>query len=173
VTVPDDRQIGEPGEAYIQRSEVNTGVNVPARGVGIARAALDETVSYTKQREQYDHPIADFQGIKWQIGKMSERVDTARLLTLRAAEKADRGLDITREFSMAKVSATQVAVDNSNDALQLHGGIGYTTEEHVERHLRDARLLTIAGGPNEGHKDTLGQAVYEAPPKSTDVDRDG
>lgn len=173
VTVPDDRRIGEQGEAYIQRGEVNTGVNVPARGVGIARAALDETVAYTKQREQYDHPIADFQGVKWQIGEMAERVDTARLLTLRAAEKADRGLDITREFSMAKVSATQAAVDNANDALQLHGGIGYTTEKHVERHLRDARLLTIAGGPNEGHKDTLGEAVYEARPKPAGADRDG
>ncbi|QLD84171.1 acyl-CoA dehydrogenase family protein [Natronomonas halophila] len=162
VQVPDTRRIGDVGEAYVQRSEVDIGVNVPARGVGIARAALDETVEYTKRREQYGHAIADFQGSKWQIGKMAERADVARLLTLRAAAKADRNLDSTREFSMAKVYATQAAVDNANDALQLHGGIGYTTEKHVERHLRDARLLTIAGGPNEGHKDALGEAVYEA-----------
>lgn len=165
VSVPDDQRIGEPGEAYVQRSEVDIGVNVPARGVGIARAALDETVEYTEQREQYNQPIADFQGVKWQIGKMAERVDTSRLLTLRAAARAEQGQDTTREFSMAKVYATQAAVDNANNALQLHGGIGYTTEKHVERHLRDARLLTIAGGPNEGHKDTLGEAVYEAHPR--------
>ncbi len=164
VRVSDTQRIGDVGEAYVQRGEVNVGVNVPARGVGIARAVLDDTVEHTKQREQSGHSIADFQGVKWQIGKMAERVDVARLLTLRAAAKADRDLDPTREFSMAKVYATQAAVDNANDALQLHGGIGYTTEKHVERHLRDARLLTIAGGPNEVHKDALGEAVYETHP---------
>jgi alkylation response protein AidB-like acyl-CoA dehydrogenase len=90
---------------------------------------------------------------------MAERVDTARLLTLRAADRADRGSDVTREFAMAKVAATQAAVDNANRAVQLHGGLGYTTDHHVERYLRDAKLLTIAGGPNEGHKDTLAEAV--------------
>ena len=164
VHVSDTQRIGDVGEAYVQRSDVNIGVNVPARGVGIARAVLDETVEYTKQREQYGHSIADFQGVKWKIGEMAERADAARLLTLRAADSADRDLDVTREFSMAKVYATQAAVDNANDALQLHGGIGYTTEKHVERHLRDARLLTIAGGPNEIHKNTLGEAVVESSP---------
>ena len=62
---------------------------------------------------------------------------------------------------MAKVNATQAAVDNANTAVQLHGGLGYTTNHHVERYLRDAKLLTIAGGPNEGHKDTLANTVFE------------
>ncbi|WP_135304885.1 acyl-CoA dehydrogenase family protein [Haloarcula amylovorans] len=165
VRVPDQQRIGEVGEAYIQRNNLQTGVNVPARGVGIARAALDDTVAYTSQREQFDHPIGDFQGVKWKVGEMAQRVDTARLLTLRAADRADQGHDTTREFSMAKVVATQAAVDNANEAMQLHGGIGYTTETHVERYLRDARLLTIAGGPNEGHKDTVAEAVYADRPK--------
>lgn len=162
VRVPDAQRIGERGEAYVQRGAVYTSVNVPARGVGIAQAVLDETVEYTTVREQSDHPIADFQGVRWQVAKMAERVDAARLLTHRAAAAADRGESPTREFSMAKIHATQAAIDNANDALQLHGGIGYTTEKHVERHLRDARLLTIAGGPNEVHKDTLGAAIYDA-----------
>ncbi|WP_227356276.1 acyl-CoA dehydrogenase family protein [Haladaptatus salinisoli] len=166
VRVPDRRMVGDEGEAYVQRSGIKTGVNVPARGVGIARAALDDTVEYTRQREQYGRTISDFQGVKWNVGKMAERVDTARLLTLRAAEMADRGRDTAREFSMAKVYATQAAVDNANEAVQLHGGIGYTTEKHVERYLRDARLLTIAGGPNEGHKDALAEAVYEDHPST-------
>ncbi|RBI59470.1 acyl-CoA dehydrogenase [halophilic archaeon] len=161
VRVPDNRLIGEEGEGYVQRGEIHTGVNVPARGVGIARAALEDTVAYTSTREQYDQHISDFQGVSWEIGRMAERVDTARLLTLRAADHADRGYDVTREFSMAKINATQAAVDNANDAVQLHGGIGYTTEYHVERYLRDAKLLTIAGGPNEGHKNTLAEAVFE------------
>ncbi|QRV17453.1 acyl-CoA dehydrogenase family protein (plasmid) [Haloterrigena salifodinae] len=161
VRVPDERLIGEEGEGYVQRRKIHTGVNVPARGVGIARAALEDTVAYTSSREQYDQQISDFQGVGWEVGKMAERVDTARLLTLRAADRADRGDDVTREFSMAKINATQAAVDNANDAMQLHGGIGYTTEHNVERYLRDAKLLTIAGGPNEGHKNTLAEAVFE------------
>lgn len=161
VRVPDDRLIGDEGEGYVQRQETHTGVNVPARGVGIARAALEDTVSYTSDREQYGQHISDFQGVGWEVGEMAERVDTARLLTLRAADRADRGYDVTREFAMAKVNATQAAVDNANKAVQLHGGLGYTTNYHVERYLRDAKLLTIAGGPNEGHKDTLANVVFE------------
>lgn len=166
IRVPDRQRIGEVGEAYVQRGQLQTGVNVPARGVGIARAALDDTVSYTSQREQYEQSIGDFQGVKWEVGEMAQRVDAARLLTLRAADRADRGHDTTREFSMAKLFATQAAVDNANRAIQLHGGIGYTTEKHVERYLRDAKLLTIAGGPNEGHKDSLGEAVYANHPRT-------
>lgn len=166
VRVPDTQRVGERGKAYVQRGTVNIGVNVPARGVGIARAALEEAVEYTAQRQQSGNPIADFQGVRWQVAKMAERVDTARLLTRRAARTAERGADVTREFSMAKIQATQAAVENANEALQLHGGIGYTTEKHIERHLRDARLLTIAGGPNEVHKDTLADAIYEDPVNS-------
>ena len=161
VRVPDDQLIGDEGEGYVQRQETHTGVNVPARGVGIARAALEDTVSYTSDREQYGQHISEFQGVGWEVGEMAERVDTARLLTLRAADRADRGYDVTREFAMAKINATQAAVDNANKAVQLHGGLGYTTNQHVERYLRDAKLLTIAGGPNEGHKDTLANAVFE------------
>lgn len=162
VRVPDDRRIGPVGEGYVQRGQLQTGINVPARGVGIARAALEDTVAYTDTREQGGENIGDHQGVRWEVGEMAQRVDAARLLTLRAADRADRGLEMTREFSMAKISATQAAVDNANTAVQLHGGVGYTTEHHVERYLRDAKLLTLAGGPNEGHKDTLGEAVYQA-----------
>ncbi|WP_224449353.1 acyl-CoA dehydrogenase family protein [Haloprofundus salilacus] len=161
VRVPDERRIGEVDEALVQRGSAKTGVNVPARAVGLARAALEDTVAYTSQREQYGGRINNYQGVRWRVGEMARCVDTARLLTLRAADNADRGRDASREFGMAKVYATEAAVDVTNDALQLHGGIGYTTEQRVERYLRDARLLTIAGGPNEGHRDTVADAVYE------------
>lgn len=157
--IPDENLIGEAGEGYIQRGTVKTGINVPARGVGIARAALDDTVEYIKDREQFNQKISDFQGVRWNISEMAQRVDTARLLTFRAANRAEQGNDVSREFSMAKIYATNAAVDNANDAIQLHGGKGYTTEHHVQRYLRDARLLTIAGGPNELHKNTLAEAV--------------
>ena len=160
VRVPDRQRVGAVGEAYVQRGELRTGVNVPARGVGIARAALEDTVAYTRRREQHGQSIGEFQGVRWTVAEMAQRVDAARLLTLRAADRADRGRDTAGQFSMAKLFATQAAVDNANEAVQLHGGVGYTTQAHVERYLRDARLLTIAGGPNEGHKDGLAEAVY-------------
>ena len=168
VRVGTDRLVGTAGEALVERGRVHTGVNVPARGVGIARAALDDTVEYTSEREQFDHPIGEFQGVRWTVAEMARRVDAARLLTLRAADAADRGGGARRATSMAKVYATEAAVENANDAMQLHGGVGYTTERHVERYLRDARLLTIAGGPNEGHKDTLADAVYARHPRAAD-----
>ncbi|MFC4548883.1 MULTISPECIES: acyl-CoA dehydrogenase family protein [Halorussus] len=160
VRVPDANRVGEEGEAYVQRGTIHNGVNVPARGAGIARAALEDTVAYTSERAQFDHPIGDFQGVRWRVAEMTQRADAARLLTLRAADLVDSGEDATRELAAAKVYATEAAVENANDAMQFHGGQGYTTEHHVERYLRDARLLTIAGGPNEGHRDKLADAVY-------------
>ncbi|UPV75758.1 acyl-CoA dehydrogenase family protein [Halorussus limi] len=160
VRVPAENLVGEEGEAYVQRGEVHTGVNVPARGVGIARAALEDATAYTAEREQFDRSIGEFQGVRWNVAEMAQRADAARLLTLRAADRADRGENVRREFAAAKVRATEAAVENANDAMQLHGGKGYTTDHHVERYLRDARLLTVAGGPNELHRNSLADAVY-------------
>ena len=161
VRVADSRRIGAVGEAYVERGRVNTGVNVPARGVGIARAALEDTVDYVTGREQYGQRVGDFQGVRWGVAEMAERVDTARLLTLRAAALADEGADVSREFAMAKIHASEAAIDNANDAIRFLGGRGYTTAYHVERYLRDARLLTIAGGPNDVHRNTLADTVFE------------
>lgn len=161
VRVPDSRRIGAVGEAYVERGQVNVGVNVPARGVGIARAALEDAIDYVTGREQYGRPVGDFQGVRWGIAEMAERVDAARLLTLRTAARADAGEDVSREFAMAKIHATEAAIDNANDAIRFLGGRGYTTEYHVERYLRDARLLTIAGGPNDIHRNALADAVFE------------
>lgn len=160
VRVPDARRVGEAGEAYVDRGKVDIGVNVPARAVGLARAALEDTVAYTSHREQFDQPVGDFQGVRWRVAEMAQRVEAARLLTRRAADLADRSADATREMAAAKIYATEAAVEVTNDALQLHGGIGYTSDRDVERYLRDARLLTIAGGPNELHRDTLADALY-------------
>ncbi len=158
--VSDDRRVGAIDEAAVERGTVYNGVNVPARAVGIARAALEDTVAYTADREQFDRPIGEFQGVGWRVAEMARRVESARLLTLRAADRADRGQDPSRELAMAKIDATEAAVEVTNEAVQLHGGVGYTAAADVERYLRDARLLTIAGGPNELHKNTLADAVY-------------
>ncbi|MFB6171938.1 MAG: acyl-CoA dehydrogenase family protein [Haloarculaceae archaeon] len=161
VRVPDADRVGAVGEAYVQRGQLHTGVNVPARAVGIARAAIEDSVAHVADREQFGHAIGDFQGVRWRVAEMATSVDAARSLTRHAAAAADRGDDPARESAAAKIFATETAVDVTNQALQLHGGIGYTTERDVERYLRDARLLTIAGGPNEGHRDALADAVFE------------
>ncbi|WP_181693318.1 acyl-CoA dehydrogenase family protein [Natronomonas sp. LN261] len=161
VRIPDDRRVGEVGSAYVDRGRVHNGVNVPARAVGIARAAVEETVEHTADREQFDRPLGEFQGLRWRVADMARRVEAARLLTLRAADRADRGEDPTRELAAAKIDATEMAVDVSNEALQLHGGVGYTASRNVERYLRDARLLTIAGGPNALHRNTLAEEIYD------------
>jgi alkylation response protein AidB-like acyl-CoA dehydrogenase len=165
VRIDDSRQVGTVGAGLAERGRLRTGINVPARGVGIARATLDDTVEQTSDREQGGQRIADHQGVRWRVAEMAERADVARLLVLRAAARLETGGDAGRAFAMAKTYATEAAVDNTNDALQLHGGIGYTAERDVERHLRDARLLTIAGGPNEGHRDKLADAVYDEHPR--------
>jgi alkylation response protein AidB-like acyl-CoA dehydrogenase len=159
--VPDSRRVGEVGEAYVQRGQVYNGVNLPARAVGIASQAIEETITHIHDREQFGQKIGDFQGVQWRIAEMVAAVDAARLLTRRAAAMADRGRDPSRELAAAKIFATETAVDVTNEALQLHGGIGYTKQRNIERYLRDARLLTIAGGPNEGHRNTLAETVFE------------
>ncbi|HKJ57834.1 MAG TPA: acyl-CoA dehydrogenase family protein, partial [Halobacteriales archaeon] len=124
VRVPDSRRVGAVGEAYVDRGQLMNGVNVPARGVGIARAALEDTVEYVAEREQFGRRVGEFQGVRWGIAEMADRVDTARLLTLRAAALADEGADVSREFAMAKVHATEAAIDNANDAVRFLGGRG-------------------------------------------------
>lgn len=161
VRVPDERRVGPVGEGYRRRSAVANGVNVPARGVGIARAALEDTAAYTSEREQGGRPLADRQGLRWEVAAMARRVETARLATLQAADRADRGLETSRAMATARLEATEAAVDNANDAVELHGGIGYTSERSVERYLRDAKLLTIAGGPNAVSRDALAAAVLD------------
>ncbi len=159
VRVPDSERIGEVGEAYVERGQVKTGVNVPARAVGIANAALADATAHVQEREQFGGPLSEKQGVQWRLAEMAGRVDGAQLLTRRAARLADAGESVARAFPMAKVRATEAAVANANDAMQLLGGLGYTTEADVERYLREARLLTIAGGPNATHRDALAEAV--------------
>lgn len=159
VRVPETAVLGEVGEGMVQRGELQTGINVPARAVGVAQAAFEEAREFASQREQFGGPLTDKQGLRWRLAEMAERVDTSRLLVRRAASRADASGDTARAASMAKVHATEAAVANANDAMQVHGGAGYVADADVGRYLRDARLLTVAGGPNEVHRDSLANAL--------------
>ena len=124
-------------------------INVAARGVGIAQAALDESLRYAQIRHTFGKPIAQHQAIQLKLADMATRTEAARLLTRRAAEMYDRGDRCDREAGMAKLFATETALENATEAMRVHGGYGYSTEFPVERLYRDAPLLVIGEGTNE------------------------
>ncbi len=124
-------------------------INVAARGVGVSQAALDEAVKYAQQRTTFGKPIAEHQAIQLKLADMATRTEAARLLVYRAAEAFDRGERCDMEAGMAKLFATEAAVENSMESMRVHGGYGYSKEFVVERLYRDAPLLVIGEGTNE------------------------
>lgn len=124
-------------------------INVAARGVGVAAAALKEAVKYSQQRETFGKPICEHQAIQLKLGEMATRVEAARLLVRNAAEIYDRGERCDMEAGMAKYFATEAAFENAHEAMRIHGGYGYSKEFPVERLYRDAPLLCIGEGTNE------------------------
>ena len=124
-------------------------INVAARGVGLARASLDAALRYAQQRRAFGKPIAEHQSIQIKLADMATRVEAARLLTESAARAYDSGRRSDLEAGMAKLFATEAAVDNSLDAMRIHGAYGYSKELDIERYYRDAPLLAIGEGTNE------------------------
>ena len=124
-------------------------INVAARGVGIAQAALEASLRYAQLRKTFGKPIAQHQAIQLKLADMATRTEAARLLTLRAAELYDRGDRCDMEAGMAKLFATETALENATEAMRVHGSYGYSTEFPIERLYRDAPLLVIGEGTNE------------------------
>ncbi len=124
-------------------------IGIAAFSVGIAQASLEASMKYARERKQFGHAIADFQAIQFKIAEMATRVSASRLLTWRAATLRDEGREHTAESSMAKLFAGEAAVEVALDAIQIHGGYGYTKDYPVERYLRDAKLGTIGEGTSE------------------------
>ena len=136
-------------------------INVAARGVGIAQAALNESVRYAQVRKTFGKPICEHQAIQLKLGDMATRTDAARLLTQRAAEAYDRGERCDMEAGMAKLFATEAALENATEAMRLHGGYGYSKEYQVERLYRDAPLLVIGEGTNEMQRIIISRQLIE------------
>ena len=149
--VPAANLIGEEGRGFHQAvGGLELGrLNVAARGVGVAKAALDEAVKYSQQRQTFGKPICEHQAIQLKLGEMATRVEAARLLVKNAAEIYDRGERCDMEAGMAKYFATEAAFENAHEAMRIHGGYGYSKEFAVERLYRDAPLLCIGEGTNE------------------------
>ncbi|HVN72630.1 MAG TPA: acyl-CoA dehydrogenase family protein [Desulfomonilia bacterium] len=149
--VPRDNLVGRTGIGFkIAMSALDSGrIGIASQALGIARACLDEAVKYARERRQFGRAIGSFQAIQWMIADMATSIEAAYLLTLSAASGKDQGVPFTKEASMAKLFASEMANKAAYLALQIHGGYGYTKDFKVERLYRDARATTIYEGTSE------------------------
>ena len=133
----------------------------PAISLGIAQAALEESLAYVQKRELYGHAVSDFQGIRWQLAEMATKVEAARLLLYRAASNAAMGFPSRFESSAGKLFANEMALEVTDLALQLHGGYGFSREFPVERLLREARGMVLGGGPPQLQKNMIADELIK------------
>jgi alkylation response protein AidB-like acyl-CoA dehydrogenase len=162
--VPADRLIGGVEGRGLQQilSGLELGrINVAARGVGVADAALKEAIAYSQVRKTFGKPICEHQAIQLKLADMATRLEAARLLTERAASAYDRGERCDMEAGMAKLAATEAALENSIEAMRIHGGYGYSKEFAIERLYRDAPLLVIGEGTNEMQRIIIARQLIE------------
>ncbi|MEF8840915.1 MAG: acyl-CoA dehydrogenase family protein [Haloarculaceae archaeon] len=161
VRIPEANRLTEVGRGLSAALEVLTGgrVAIAAQAVGVAQSALDEAVSYAEDREQFDRPISEFQTIRHKLADMGTRTQAGRLLTYDAARGLDEGRPPTQAASMAKLFASEAAMDVTNEAIQIHGGYGYTTDFPVERMYRDAKITQIYEGTTEIQKKIIARGI--------------
>ncbi len=149
--VPGDALLGDEGQGFINTLQVlDAGrIGIAALAVGLAQGAWDAARTYARHREQFGQPIASFQGIRWKLADLATKITAARLLTYRAAALKDEGVRTTRESSMAKLYASEVAVRAAEECVQIHGGYGFVKDYPAEKYFRDVKLLTIGEGTSE------------------------
>jgi alkylation response protein AidB-like acyl-CoA dehydrogenase len=152
--VADANRLGEVGDGFKQAMKILDGgrISIAALALGIAKGAYEASVQYSKERHQFDKPIASFQGIAFKLADMATDIMAAEMLTLQAADLKNRGESMTKESAMAKYFASEVAVKVSNEAVQVFGGYGYTKDFPVEKFYRDSKLCTIGEGTSEIQK---------------------
>ena len=175
--VPVANQLGSGGEGFADaQAWLNIArVHTAARAVGLARAAVEDCVVYLQQRRQFEHPISDFQAVRFTLATMAARVEQARSFYQHVAHRLDTersaggasteaAESCEREAAMVKLMATEMAAEVTADGIQLHGGNGYTTEHQVERHWRDARLTTIFEGTSEVQRKIIADRLLPRSP---------
>ncbi len=159
----EERLIGEEGDGFYQALEtLNAGrITIAARSVGIAEAALEAALEYAQQREQFGQAISEFQTIQHKLADMDTSIQTARLLMHEAADKKERGEPFVKEAAQAKLHASEVSREVANEAIQIHGGYGYTKDFPVERYYRDAKLNEIYEGTSEILRNTIARELLK------------
>ncbi|MFN7115899.1 MAG: acyl-CoA dehydrogenase family protein [Saprospiraceae bacterium] len=159
--VHQDQILGEVGDGFIQAMKILDGgrISIAALSLGIAKGAYEAAVKYAQERQQFGQPIAHFQGISFKLADMAVKVEAAELLTRKAGDLKNRGEKATKVSAMAKYYASEIAVQISTDAVQVHGGYGYTKDFPVEKFYRDAKLCTIGEGTSEIQKLVISREV--------------
>jgi alkylation response protein AidB-like acyl-CoA dehydrogenase len=162
--LPNANLIGEPGQGFIQAMKVLDGgrISIAALAVGIAQGAYEAALKYSKERNQFGRPIAEFQAIQFKLADMATQIDAARLLTYRSAAMKNAGKPTTKESSMAKLYASEVAVRVSEESVQIHGGYGYIKDYPAEKYWRDSKLCTIGEGTSEIQRTVIARQILRA-----------
>jgi alkylation response protein AidB-like acyl-CoA dehydrogenase len=161
--IPDANRLGEVGSGFKQAMKILDGgrISIAALSVGIARGAYEASVQYSKERHQFDQPIANFQGIAFKLADMATKIEASQLLIHQACDLKMKGLPMTKEAAMAKYYSSEVAVEVSTDAVQIFGGYGYTKDFPVEKFYRDSKLCTIGEGTSEIQKLVISREVLK------------
>ena len=164
--IPAENLLGLEGNGFVDAMRVLDGgrISIAALSLGIGRGALDAALKYVKERRQFGKAIAEFQGIQWKLADMATELDAARLLTQRAAVLKDAGRKVTRESSMAKLFASEVAVKICGEAVQLFGGYGFIKDYPVEKYYRDVKLCTIGEGTSEIQRMVIAREILKVHP---------
>jgi butyryl-CoA dehydrogenase len=159
--IPGENLLGQEGQGFKVAMKTLDGgrIGIASQALGIAQGALDATIAYTKEREQFNKPVAAFQGVSFQLADMATQIEAARLLIYNAAYRASAGLSYSQESAMAKLFASETAMRVTTQAVQLHGGYGYTREFPVERMMRDAKITEIYEGTSEIQRVVIGAAL--------------
>lgn len=155
------QMLGAEGEGFIQAMKVLDGgrISIASLALGIATGAFEAALQYSKERHQFNQPISRFQGIAFKLADMATKIEAARLLTYRAGDLKNKGHEVNKESAMAKLYASEIAVEVANDCVQIFGGYGYTKDFPAEKYYRDAKLCTIGEGTSEIQKLVISRAI--------------
>jgi alkylation response protein AidB-like acyl-CoA dehydrogenase len=158
-----DQMLGKEGEGFIQSMKVLDGgrISIAALSLGIAIGAYEAALQYSKERHQFNQPISKFQAISFKLADMATKIEAARLLTFRAADLKNKGIEVNLESAMAKLYASEIAVEVANEALQIFGGYGFTKDFPVEKFYRDVKLCTIGEGTSEIQKLVISRSILK------------
>jgi len=163
VHIPSNNLLGEPGDGLFQAFTTLDGgrIGIGALAVGLAQAAFEEATRYALERQTFGQPISHHQAIQWMLADAETNINAARLLVYQAAFNKQQGQPFTKAAAMAKLFATEMAEKVCRDAIQIHGGYGYSREYPVERIYRDARLMTIGEGTSEIQRIVIARELLE------------
>ncbi|MEX0313220.1 MAG: acyl-CoA dehydrogenase family protein [Allomuricauda sp.] len=161
--IPDENRLGEVGDGFIQSMKVLDGgrISIGALSLGVAKGAYEAALKYSKERVQFGKPISQFQGISFKLADMATEIEAAELLLHKAAFLKNEGRPVTKLGAMSKMYASEVCVKVANEAVQIHGGYGYTKDFPVEKFYRDAKLCTIGEGTTEIQKVVISRNILK------------